>query len=102
MSEKVPSRDGILARMSKRYSLGKEERKHITGRGNRRMITERYAHNILRKMHIVGRGEGAQEGEEGGRRGRASGLRKVTGGDTLKTFAIPTEVKVRLSRIVTL
>ena len=49
--------------MSKRYSLGKEERKHITGRGNRMLITERYAHNTLRKMHIVGQGEGAREGE---------------------------------------
>lgn len=42
MSEKVPSRDGILARMSKRYSLRKEEMKHMTGRGNKKLITERY------------------------------------------------------------
>lgn len=78
MSEEVPSRDGILARMSKRYSLSKEERKHITGSGNRTLITERYTRNTLRKMQIVGRGEGAREGEEWGRTGRASGQRKVT------------------------
>lgn len=56
VSEKVPSRDGILARMSKRYSLSKEEGKHITGRGNRKLITERYTHNTLGKMQIAGQG----------------------------------------------
>lgn len=73
MSEEVPSRDGILARMSKRYSLSKEERKHITGSGNRTLITERYTRNTLRKMQIVGRGANSMGGRSGAERGEPVG-----------------------------
>lgn len=71
--------------MSKRYFLSKEERKDITDRGNRKLITERYIHDMLRRLQIVGRGKGAWEGGEWAGGGASdSGPGKGTGANSAK------------------
>ena len=49
----------------------------------------------------MGRVHGREESGAGGG-ASDSGPRKVTGGETLQSFAIPAEVKVSMSRIVIL
>lgn len=74
--------------MSKRYSPSREERKGITDRGNRKLNTEMYTHDMFRKLQTVGQGGGTwRRGAGGGASG--SRPRKVTRSKTLKDFAIP-------------